>query len=948
MSPRLAGLLLLICLLATRATAQPYTLKGSVADTLNKANLERASVSLIRAKDSVLTTFTRTDAAGAFQLRVDSLGRYILLVSYPGFANYIDGVTLKGNEQLAPIGLVSRTHVLQEFVLKKKAAAIVIKGDTTEYAADSFAVRSGASVEELLKKLPGLQVDKDGKVTAQGEQVQKILVDGEEFFSDDPAVVTKNLQAATVDKVQVYDKKSDEASFTGIDDGEKTKTINLTLKEDKKKGLFGKAVAGGGPSLSPDQRNTGFFENEAMVNLFKGKQQIAAFGIMSNSGTTGLGWGDREKFGGGSGISREYDEETGNMYTYSSGDEDMGGWSGKYSGEGLPTVWTGGLHYANKWGKDVQHLSANYRFSKNNISTEGTSTTQYITPGSEYVRRQTRSSFSTSKRHGGDGLYEWTIDTSSNIKLMVNGNYSERGTSGVYHTETIGADGGLINTNHRGSSNNSTSEAINASLIYRKKFAKKGRNMSAEMRMNTNSSDGTGYLQSENRYFSIDTVTGKQDTAVDPIDQRKTNGGESFSINAKLSYTEPLSKVAFLTVRYGANVNNSKSERFSYNRNGVEWSDVLDTAFSSSFGYDVFTQNLASSLRFVFKKYNFALGAEVFNTSWKQNDRLYQLRNRTRDYTNFAPTASVKYNFTKQANLSFNYSGRTSQPTIEQLQPLQQNTDPLNVSIGNPELKQEFSNSFNFNYHSYKPLSGVYAYAGGGGTITQNDISRSETFDDSGRHYYEYINVNGNYNFYFWGGYGFKLKKPGVDLRLNSYLNTSHNNTYINGQKNTSDNNTYTLSLDISKNWKKADKDIASISVGPGISYYDNKATISAYANSYWTSEISADAFVELPLKLQFRTEAWYYLRQQTDVFTVNNNSIRWNASLGRKFLKGDKLELKAQVSDILNQNIGYNRNSQANFITEDRYNTIRRHALFSLIYLFSSGAGTVKNDDDD
>lgn len=939
---RYALLPLLLALLSLRAGAQPHTIRGSVSDTLSNTPLRRATVMLIRAKDSILSTFTRTDSTGAFSLRADSSGQYLLMISYPNYADYVEGLKLGKDLNLPAISLSSRAHVLQEFVFKKKAAAIVIKGDTTEYTADSFALRGGANVEELLKKLPGLQVDQDGKITAQGEQVQKILVDGEEFFSDDPAVVTRNLQAATVDKVQVYDKKSDQAAFTGIDDGEKTKTINLTLKEDKKKGLFGKAVAGGGPSLSSDQHNS-FFDNEAMVNLFRGKQQISAFGIMSNTGTTGLSWGDREKYG--SGNNTEYDEESGVMYSYyESSDDDLGSsWSGNYNGQGLPTVWTGGLHYANKWAKDAQHLSGNYRFSKGNIDADGSNTTQYILPDSQYVRNETHSTFSTSRRHGGDGLYEWKIDTSSNIRLTLGGDYSERNSNGVYATETRGASGTLINSSQRSTSNASTAQSENASLVYRKKFAKKGRNMSAELRMNNRSNDGTGYVESANNYYKNNALD-----STERINQRKTSSASTFSLNTQLSYTEPLSKVSFLTLRYGAKASNSLSERFSFNRAGAEWDSNPDSVYSSSYGYDILTQNGAASVRFVFKKYNFAFGGEVFHTSWQQRDRFAHINNRSRDYNNFAPTASLKYSFNKQSNLSFNYSGRTNQPTIEQLQPLKQNTDPLNVSIGNPDLRQEFSNNLGLSFHSYKPLSGRYIYISANGSFTQDDITRAEFFDPEGRHTYQYINVNGNWNAWMWGGYNFRVKKLDMSFGVQGNINSSHTNSYINGERNTSRNNEYNLGLNVEKNWKKGDKDVASISLYPHVTYHDNSSSISNYATPYWTSNINADLFVELPWKIQLRSEVWYDYRQQTVVFNTNNNVVRWNASLARKFLKGDKLELRASVSDILNQNLGYNRSAQANYITEDRYTTVRRHALFSLTYLFSGGAGTVKNDDDD
>lgn len=940
--PKCSFLWLFVLLLsATAASAQPYHIRGRVQDTSIGQPLWRASVALISAKDSVLSGFSRTDTTGRFSLKTDSAGRYFILIAYPGYADFLDLVNVNGDQQLPPVALSSRSHLLQEFVITKRAAAIVIKGDTTEFTADSFATASGASVEDLLKKLPGLQVDKDGKITAQGEQVQKVLVDGEEFFSDDPAVVTKNLQAATVDKVQVYDKKSDQAIFSGIDDGELIKTINLKLKEDKKKGVFGKATAGGGPSLSPDQHD-GFYEGQAMINLFRGKQQFSAFGIASNTGRNGLSWGDRDRYGSGS-ANMVYDEESGVQYTFGGGDDDdlTGGWDGRFSGEGLPSVWTGGLHYADKWAENTRHVAANYRFAKNNVTADGSTTIQYILPDSQYVRNEQRSTFSTGQRHGGDGLFEWTIDTTSDIKFSVDGGYTTRESNGQYAAETRGGSGELINTSVRGTSTQSNRQTLNCALSYRKKFRKQGRNMSAELRLTSQSSDGVGYVESLNTYYG-------GSPGADSINQRKTSSGSNLSLSAQLSYTEPLSKKTFLSFRYGARMSNSISERFSFNRDGADWSSSFDSLYSSSYGYDVLTQNGAASLRFVFKKYNLNIGAEVFHTDWQQHDRIYHDSDRSRSYNNFAPTASLRYNFNKQSRLTLNYSGRTNQPTLEQLQPLRQNTDPLNISIGNPELRQEFRNSLSIGYHSYKPLSGRYAYLSASGSFTQDAISRAEFFDAEGRHTYQYVNLDGNWSSWMWGGYYFKVKSLDLSLGVSGNLSFSHSKAIVNSESNTTQSNDYGLSFNIGKNWKKEDKDVFSFNIEPGYTWHDYHASLSSALGSYWTANVNADVYARLPWKMELRSNAWYDLREQTEVFTQNNNVLRWDASLGRKFLKGDKLELRLAVNDILDQNLGYNRNAQPGYITENRYNTIRRHALVSLIYLFSGGAGSKQNDDDE
>jgi len=934
--------LLSILSFSTIRAQNHYTIKGNLSDTLNKAPLQNASVILLRAKDSILVCFTRADSNGSFNLHPDTLGRYILMVSFPGFADYIDRIQVKDNHAitLGNLPMVSSTHLLQEFVMKKKVSAMQIKGDTTEYNADSFTVRNGATVDELLKKLPGLQIDKDGKIMAQGEQVQKVLVDGEEFFSDDPAVVTKSLQAAIVDKVQVYDKKSDEAAFTGIDDGQKTKTINLTLKEDKKRGVFGKAVAGAGPTLS-DGTKGGFFENEGMINAFKGKRQLSAFGIMSNTGTIGLNWQDRGKYA--SSNDRTYDEESGIMYFNSADDEELaGGWNGTYSGEGLPTVWTGGLHYADKWNQDHQHITANYRYSKNNIEVEGNTITQYILPDSGFVRKDTRNTFSTAQRHGVDGLYEWTIDTNSNLKFTVNGNYVERSSSGTYTTKTVGTTGAAINNSARSTSSNSNSKSLDADLSYRKKFKKKGRNMSIEIKETYKETAGTGYLSSGTDYYTDGLYASS-----DSVNQRKNNSSGIFGINARLSYTEPLSKIAFLTFRYGLSLSNSRAEKLSFNRGPSDWETNPDSLYSSSYDYNTLTHNGSAVLRFVIKKYNFSVGGDVFSTNWQQHDRLLNTT-QDRSYVNYSPSANLKYSFNKQANLNFNYNGYTRQPTLDQLQPLHQNTDPLNQSIGNPDLRQEFVNNMNLSYHSYKPISSVYTYVGVGATMTKDDISRSDSLDNQGRHTYKYINVNGNYNGFGYGGYGWKIKPIALDIQVNTNVNYSHTNSYVNSVKNTSDNNRYTLGIDLNKDWKKKDKTIAGFNFGPSVTYNNNQSSISSFTTSYWSSEVTGEGYAEIFLKMRITTAVWYFLRQETPIFPTNNNVLRWDASLSRKFLKGDQLELKAGVYDILNQNIGYSRTAANNTIIENNYNTIRRHGLIKLTWQFTKGPDAKKTTDDD
>lgn len=932
--------MLFLALIAIRsdAGAQTYQIRGQVSDKLNHTRLEHAAITLVHLPDSVLNTFTRTDSTGAFQLQPDTAGNYLLMITFPGFADFIDEVNVKntGVTELGTVPMTSKVNLMNEFIFKQRQGMIRLNGDTTEYTADSFKVHDNATVEDLLKKLPGLQVDKNGGITAQGEKVQKVLVDGEEFFSDDPAVVTRNLDAKSVEKVQVFDKKSDEAAFTGIDDGEKTKTINLKLKEDRKKGFFGKVQTGGGTD--------GFFENQGMINAFKGKRQLSAFGIVANTGKMGLGWEDRNKYG--SGNNTEYDEESGNMYSYyDNSDNDNVSWQGTYNGEGLPTAWTGGLHYANKWKEDKLQLSGNYRYGKQNIDAIGNTITVYsLPPDSQFYRKQQRSSFSQGERHNADGLFEWKIDTTSNLKVTVNGGYKHTISNATYYTETRGSlSDTFINNSHRQLNNDADSKNLNSSVIYRKKLKKKGRNFYLSMNENYQEGNTTSFVNSDNTYFLGGTTS-------DSVHQRKDIMTRTLSLNGEAGYTEPLSKVAFLNLTYGLNVNNTSASNLSYNHTGAgEWSDIPDADFSSKYDFNVTTQKGAANLRFVYKKYNFSVGSAAYFTTFHQEDLLNDTSFK-RNYTNFAPTATFNYYFSKQNRIMISYDGRTKQPTIDQIQPLRQNTDPLNVAVGNPSLKQAFRNSFRINYNNYKVMTNQYYYANAGFNFVQNAISQSQSIDEQGRRTYQYVNVNGEYNVWLYAGTGKKLAKLDIQANLNTSATLNHSVNYINGQQNMSDNNAYNLGFSLNKDWTKNDKSVAGLSFSPEVTYNDNKATISTATTSYWSGGIEFNGYAELPWKLRINTSVQVNVRQRTGVFDRNNNVVQWDAYIARKFTKGDKAELRVSVFDILNQNIGYNRYGSDNYVTENSYNTIRRYGLLSLVWNFSKmpkGTPSPNNEND-
>lgn len=921
---KLFGVVLCI-LFAQFCLAQQAVVKGSVVDTLNRVPLSHTVVALLHAKDSVLAKFVRSDEKGHFEINHVPAGKYLLLISYPAFADYVDPLTLSDTSviQLGEIMLTQRSRLLQEVVIQQKVAAIKMKGDTTEFNAGSFKTEANASVEDLLKKLPGIQVDSKGQITAQGESVKKVLVDGEEFFGDDPTLVTKNLRADMVDKVQLYDKKSDQAVFTGIDDGGKSKTINIQLKEDKKRGFFGKVVLGAG--------DKGFHNNEAMINVFRGKQKISAYGIISNTGKIGLNWGDREKFGSGGGEMSMSDD--GDMVFYSQGD-DLDGWDGRYQGQGYPLVQTGGLNYSNKWDRDQQNLNANYKIMKLFVDGSTHTESQNILQDTVYYDNSRENFQNNIFRNRLSGSYENQIDSSSSIKLKVDGSLDHK-TSGAFNQSERLKGTDLVNNNQRKTSSVSDIGGFNASLLWRKKLKKKGRTISLSVAENYSRTNGEGLLDAVTNFYKMGQVD-----SVQKIDQRKTTNNEGIEINSNLAYTEPLSKSSSLLVNYGVVVTNNHSNRNSYNRNADGKYASLDSLYSNDYAFNILTHKGGISYGYTKKKLRINLGGNVGLTSFHQSD-VFRDTMRTRNFVNWYPRAVFRYNFTQQRRLSFDYNGYTQQPNINQLQPILVNDDPVNVVIGNPNLKPAFSSNFNLNFSDYKVMTNRSIWMSLNYQTTSNGISSRSYLDPSGKRTTQAVNVNGNSNARFYSYFGWKVVP--LDMRLGGNLRGSINRNvnYVNDQYNVTRSNNVGLGLNAAKDKEKKYQVYLDMSADYNTSVSSVQSNL---RTNYWTYNINPSMDLYLPLKIQLHGDMNYMIRQKTPVFTTNNNAAIINAYVAKKFGKKELVQVNLSMNDVLNQNIGFDRSVETNTITQTTRTTIGRYGMLSFIWNFNKlGAAAPK-----
>ena len=918
---------------ASQGTATPSTpasngpaalINGNIKDTLEKKILSNASILLLRQSDSILVQYTRTNKAGHFILLHIPPGHYLLLVTYPAYADYADSLIVKDTADinLPSIALVLKSKLLEAVVVNGSKGAIHIKGDTVEFKADSFHTQAGATVEDLLKKLPGIQVDRNGKITAQGEKVQKVLVDGEEFFGDDPTLVTQNLRADMVDKVQVFDKKSDQSEFTGIDDGQKKKTINLKLKDGKKNGYFGKVTAGAGTD--------GYDDAQAMVNLFKKKKKLAAYGILSNTGKTGLNWQERDNYGQSFSGMAEYDENTG-FFSLNMPANDLDSWDGRYNGQGFPSVKTGGLHYNDKWDDDRRSFNGNYKVMQLDVNGSSATNSQYILPDTLYYNRQNQTFRNHILRHSLDGSYELKFDSTSSLKIMADGGTDHKTSDSRFTSEFLAIDSSLVNRNTRTISNTSDTRTVNSNLLWRKKLPKKGRTLSVNIRENYSHNSAAGYLNSVTNYFNNGIPS--HDSL---IDQYKNYHTENTLLDSKITYTEPLSAISFLTANYGLSVSNSQSDRSSFNKSNAGKYTALDTLYSNNYQFNVFTQQGGLAYSLVKKRLRFNAGTNLGFTSFHQRDLQADTMTR-RQFTNWYPQASFSYSFSSQRRLNVQYNGYTSQPSLQQIQPIRTNEDPLNITVGNPGLKPQFVNRIGLNFFDYKVLTDRSIWASMSYEFTQNAISNSSTVDTSGKRFSQSINVNGNHTLNANISYDFKWSAPDLHIGLFTDVSQSNSVSIVNSLLNTTRSGNYQLGLSINKSKEKK----YELSLRSSATYTQSHSSVNAGVRTdYWTFNIGPALDLFGPLRFQVHGESDISLRQKTPVFTKNNNVVLLNAWIGKKFLKNDALLLKVSGNDLLNQNIGFNRTVNSNFISENTYSTIKRYFMFSIVWNFTK-AGT-------
>ncbi|WP_214072535.1 outer membrane beta-barrel protein [Mucilaginibacter sp. dw_454] len=922
----LAALLVLFSF--TTAYAQNnYAVKGLAIDTAEKKALLNSNIMVLNAKDSTLRKFTRAKADGSFIINNLVAGKFIMVLSYPGYADYSENFSLDEKNQdhdFGKIGMVLTSRLLKDVIVKGHTTAIKIKGDTTEFNAKAYVIQPNDKVEDLIKQFPGIQVDKDGKITAQGQKVGKVLLDGEEFFGDDPTLVTKNIRADMVDKVQLYDKKSDQATFTGIDDGEKTKTLNIKLKDGKKAGYFGKAIASEGTDK--------YYAGQLMYNKFENKEKMSFYGIGSNNGTTGLDWDDAQKYGDGSNA-----QTTDDGFTYFSNNNDL-----SYNGRGLPKATTGGAHYDNKFNKDKLSVNANYKIGGLSIDGTQSTITQNNLPDRVINTNSIQNNHNSVFREKLDATFNFTLDTSANLKVMVDGAYKNNKTNTNSADTSRRVDNTLLNLNNTSNINSVDDHKFDASAFYTKKFKKKGRTLSALINGSSDENTSSGFLKSKLNYF--DDAGALSTTEL--TDQHKISANKTQTLSTNITYTEPLSKALAIIFNYGVSINHSSSDQRAYSRPTADGDyTVLVDSLSNYFKLNQFSQQAGAIFNYVKGKSTTNIGTRIADVSFNQFN-LYTGNELKRQFINWFPQINYTYKISQQSWFRANYNGATQQPTITQIQPVKDNTNPLFVTLGNPNLTPSFYNHFTTSYNSYKVISSESLYISGDYGFTTNVIVNNTSTDVTGKTISQYFNLKGKTQHSYRGNVYYDRKVGSFNIGINGNLSswTTYNTVTnaVNGvsQLNTTKNNSYNGGLSLSRYVEN--KYNFYISAGP--SYTINQSSLQAMYNSnsggfnghYW-------AGIYFLHNWQLSSDADYTYTAKTAALPQFERTLL-NASVSKTFFKEKTLKIIGTVNDILNQNQGFNRYANGGIITEQRYSTIKRYFMLTVSYDFSKmGIGATK-----
>lgn len=910
-------LMLLMILFSPMAFAQQsgVNVTGSVVEQGSDTPIEQATVRLLNVKDSAMVRGVVSARNGSFTLKNVKKGSYLLHITFIGYDPLYQPLQITGKKNPVNVGKLELSDgaiELGEAVVIGKAPEVTVRNDTVEYNADSYKVTEGSVLEDLLKKMPGVEVDSEGKITVNGKEVKKVMVDGKEFFSDDPKVASKNLPAKMIDKLQVLDKKSDMAQMTGFDDGEEETVINLTVKPGMKQGWFGNAYGGYG---SKDR-----YEGNAMVNRFVNNDQITFMGGANN--TNNMGFSDLAS-------------------TMFSGMGGGGGRRGGFgAGSGITSSGNAGLNFSKEFKPDKLTLGGNTRYSHSDNDARSKSDRQNILPGdsSSYDNSEAMSR-TKSDNFGVDFRLEWKPDTMTQLIFRPSFSFSHSMNDNFSDATTLDNERDTVNTNKSSNYSESNGYNLNASIDFSRKLNNKGRVFSATLSGGNSDSYSDGMNRSDIVYFN---QTDALKNSI--IDQRSRYDNKGFNYRAYVSWVEPIGHNNFIQATYSISQRKQEALKNVYNQDADGIYNILDSAYSQSYRNNFISQRASLSFKSQRAKFNYTIGLNL-DPSYSSSENFVgdtTLSKITRKVVNLSPMAQFNYMFDKRTNLRIMYNGRTSQPSMTQLQPVADISDPTNITIGNPDLNPRYTNNVFIRFQQFTPeKQRAFMIMANGSYIINDIVSYTSYNQETGVKTTTYKNVNGNYSGNVRMMLNTPLKNKKFSINSMTMASFANSNGYINEEKNT--NRNLILSERGGIDFRSSYLDLG---VNGNIRYNATSNSLQK-ENNQNTFNYGAGGYTTIYLPLDFKIESdvnWSTNSGYGDGF--KQNEVLWNASASKSFLKNNQGTLRFKIYDILQQRSNISRSVTASYIQDSEYNTLGSYFMVHFIYRFSIFKGGASASD--
>lgn len=910
-------LMLLMILFSPMAFAQQsgVNVTGSVVEQGSDTPIEQATVRLLNVKDSAMVRGVVSARNGSFTLKNVKKGSYLLHITFIGYDPLYQPLQITGKKNPVNVGKLELSDgaiELGEAVVIGKAPEVTVRNDTVEYNADSYKVTEGSVLEDLLKKMPGVEVDSEGKITVNGKEVKKVMVDGKEFFSDDPKVASKNLPAKMIDKLQVLDKKSDMAQMTGFDDGEEETVINLTVKPGMKQGWFGNAYGGYG---SKDR-----YEGNAMVNRFVNNDQITFMGGTNN--TNNMGFSDLAS-------------------TMFSGMGGGGGRRGGFgAGSGITSSGNAGLNFSKEFKPDKLTLGGNTRYSHSDNDARSKSDRQNILPGdsSSYDNSEAMSR-TKSDNFGVDFRLEWKPDTMTQLIFRPSFSLSHSMNDNFSDATTLDNERDTVNTNKSSNYSESNGYNLNASIDFSRKLNNKGRVFSATLSGGNSDSYSDGMNRSDIVYFN---QTDALKNSI--IDQRSRYDNKGFNYRAYVSWVEPIGHNNFIQATYSISQRKQEALKNVYNQDADGIYNVLDSAYNQSYRNNFISQRASLSFKSQRAKFNYTIGLNL-DPSYSSSENFVgdtALSKITRKVVNLSPMAQFNYMFDKRTNLRIMYNGRTSQPSMTQLQPVADISDPTNITIGNPDLNPRYTNNVFIRFQQFTPeKQRAFMIMANGSYIINDIVSYTSYNQETGVKTTTYKNVNGNYSGNVRMMLNTPLKNKKFSINSMTMASFANSNGYINEEKNT--NRNLILSERGGIDFRSSYLDLG---VNGNIRYNATSNSLQK-ENNQNTFNYGAGGYTTIYLPLNFKIESdvnWSTNSGYGDGF--KQNEVLWNASASKSFLKNNQGTLRFKIYDILQQRSNISRSVTASYIQDSEYNTLGSYFMVHFIYRFSIFKGGASASD--